>query len=203
MVSEEKGEAKKKTIKRECNSLILSNNSLTSFSGLGAILANVMYSSENLRKACVDGVEWLDLSFNQIKNIDRGISCFSQLKILYLHCNAITSLREVKNLAKLKELRHVTLYGNPISKAQHYRSYCIGIISFLSIAMLPQIFKFDSIMITKKEIVSSVVVYDYFCEKKIATKHVTALQERWDERQRKRLGMKKEQKPKEKSEVQH
>eukprot|EP00826_Nyctotherus_ovalis_P050763 TRINITY_DN6263_c0_g2_i11.p3 TRINITY_DN6263_c0_g2~~TRINITY_DN6263_c0_g2_i11.p3 ORF type:complete len:147 (-),score=46.11 TRINITY_DN6263_c0_g2_i11:105-545(-) len=146
-----------------------------------------MYSSENL--------QWLDLSFNQIKNIDRGISCFSQLKILYLHCNAITSLREVKNLAKLKELRHVTLYGNPISKAQHYRSYCI--------AMLPQIFKFDSIMITKKEIVSSVVVYDYFCEKKIATKHVTALQERWDERQRKRLGMKKEEKTKEKTDTQY
>jgi len=71
------------------------------------------------------------------------------------------------------------------------------------IAMLPQIFKFDSIMITKKEIVSSVVVYDYFCEKKIATKHVKVLQERWDERQRKRLGMNKEKPPEEKIEPVH
>ena len=58
--------------------------------------------------------------------------------------------------------------------------------------MLPQIFKFDSIMITKKEIVNSVVFYDCFCEKKIATKPVGVLQERWDERQKKKIGTNKE-----------
>ncbi len=56
--------------------------------------------------------------------------------------------------------------------------------------MLNQIFKLDSVMITKKEIVSAIVFYDYFGEKKIAMNSVSKLQTRWTERQNKRKGEK-------------
>ena len=58
----------------------------------------------------------------------------------------------------------------------------------VGIAVLNQIFKLDSVMITKKEIVNSIVFYDYFGEKKIALSTVSNLQQRWSERQQTKLG---------------
>lgn len=54
-------------------------------------------------------------------------------------------------------------------------------IFWIVLAVLNQIFKFDSVMITKKEIVNSIVYYDYFGEKKVALASADKLKTRWNE----------------------
>lgn len=44
-------------------------------------------------------------------------------------------------------------------------------------------------MITKKEIMNSIVVFEYFNEKKIALNPITKLQQTWEQKQKKRLGV--------------
>ena len=69
------------------------------------------------------------------------------------------------------------------------------------LAILPQIFKLDSVMITKKEIVNSVVFYECFNEKGMAFKSVKTLQNIWNERQKCKVGEKTEKKSPEKKKL--
>lgn len=43
-------------------------------------------------------LEWLDLSYNYLENIESEILKFKNLKTLYLHGNYIQNLEEVKKL---------------------------------------------------------------------------------------------------------
>ena len=58
------------------------------------------------------------------------------------------------------------------------------------IAMLNQIFKFDSVMITKKEVINSIVFCEYFGEKKVATGSVEKLQQRFSDTMKYKRGEK-------------
>ena len=56
--------------------------------------------------------------------------------------------------------------------------------------MLNQIFKLDSVMITKKEIINSIVFCEYFGEKKVAAAPVEKLQQRWNDTMKYKKGEK-------------
>lgn len=45
--------------------------------------------------------------------------------MLYLHGNRISRLPEVQRIARVCELRKLTLHGNPIESNRHYRNYVL------------------------------------------------------------------------------
>ena len=73
-----------------CTSLFLNNNEVRSIKGLRDILNFVVWQPDQL--------EWLDLSYNYLANIEKEILNFPNLKTLYLHGNYISNLDEVKKL---------------------------------------------------------------------------------------------------------
>ena len=79
---------------------------MTSIQGLYTVLSDVMWNHQNL--------QWIDLSYNQLVEIDEEILNFKHLKTLYLHGNNISNLEECHRLQYLDNLQTLTLYGNPI-----------------------------------------------------------------------------------------
>ncbi len=69
-------------------------------------MADVMWNHQNL--------QWLDLSYNYLTEIEDEILEFKQLKVLYLHGNYIKCLEDTRKLQLLPNLANLTLYGNPI-----------------------------------------------------------------------------------------
>lgn len=53
-----------------------------------------------------------------IKNIDLDPQYFPQLKYIHLENNEITKYDDIKNLKKIKNLKIIELYGNPIEKTK-------------------------------------------------------------------------------------
>lgn len=68
---------------------------------------------------------------------------YPQLRVLYLHGNHITKLKEVHKLRKLDGLMKLTLHGNPIEEKQCYRK-CV-------IETLPTLLSLDFIRITPRD----------------------------------------------------
>jgi len=88
--------------------LYLQNNKLRSLEGLPEIMEDVMWNSTKLI--------WIDLSYNELVNIDSCLLEFPNLKCLYMHKNYIRNLDEVKKLQRLPDLQSLTLYGNDIEQ---------------------------------------------------------------------------------------
>ncbi|XP_046421756.1 leucine-rich repeat-containing protein 51-like [Neodiprion fabricii] len=109
------------------SSLWLSNNLLSSMSGLENLVNRILVEPSSLA--------WLDLSFNNISEIDDEITKFPNLKIIYMHGNAISNLNTVPKLRKLCKLRNLTLHGNPIESVPSYRSFILTV--------LPQLVNLD------------------------------------------------------------
>ena len=55
----------------------------------------------------------------------QALSSFTELNVLYLHANKISSFKELKCLSGLTKLRSITLHGNPIAEKKSYRLYLI------------------------------------------------------------------------------
>merc|ERR1712130_500146 len=89
------------------------------------------------------GVQWLDLSFNEITGIDEHLSPLVSLKVLYLHGNRISNMKDIQNLAKLEQLAGLTLHANPVERKPNYRCQIIK--------LLPNLKKLDFVSITKQE----------------------------------------------------
>jgi len=49
------------------------------------------------------------------------ITKYKNLRVLYLHGNAIDKIQDIKKLSSLPQLRNLTLHGNPIEQAKGYR----------------------------------------------------------------------------------
>jgi Leucine-rich repeat (LRR) protein len=109
------------------STLWLGNNLLTSTEGLEHLANRVLERPDYL--------SWLDLSFNEIREITEEIGKFTNIKILYLHGNKISSITDILKLQKLKNLRSLTLHGNPIEDIPCYRNYIIH--------LLPQLLALD------------------------------------------------------------
>jgi hypothetical protein len=126
---------RKRGHKSGATSIRMNNNQLVSISGMSITLASVIN---------YERMSWLDLSNNALVHIELGeLSNFPSLIVLNLHCNAITRFSEIGKLNKFKKLRTLTLFSNPVTEKRSYR--------WRVIAMLPQVKKLDSSVITAKE----------------------------------------------------
>ena len=92
---------------------------------------------------CFKNLQWLDLQNNYLKQVDDGISYFHNLKTLYLHGNYISDMQEVQKLQSLPKLRNLTIHSNPLTSIKDFRLYVI--------ALLPELRKIDTVLITHKE----------------------------------------------------
>jgi len=72
---------------------------------------------------------------------------FNNLKTLFLHANKIKKLTEIDKLAKLPNLRSLTLHGNPMEEEKNYRFYVI--------LMIPQLINLNFSGISKQEKIGS------------------------------------------------
>lgn len=87
----------------------LNNNDLTEAPDLPFHLSRIMqFPAQNLL--------WLDLSFNRLTNVPLSLNELYSLTSLYLHCNAIANPAEVCVLKKNKNLKFLTLTGNPFEQ---------------------------------------------------------------------------------------
>ncbi|OWF46023.1 leucine-rich repeat-containing protein 51-like isoform X1 [Mizuhopecten yessoensis] len=88
-------------------------------------------------------VEWIDLSFNELTNIDPVIMDFERLQILYFHGNKISDLTQIEKLRNLRHLRKLTLHGNTIENQKMYKQYVLS--------TLPQLHCLDFSLITNAD----------------------------------------------------
>lgn len=103
--------------------LRLNNNQIESIAGASKALDSLLVDPKALA--------WLDISFNALTLIDAEILQFPNLKVLYLHGNAIADMLEVDKLVDLPKLMSLTLHGNPIEELGNYHLYIISQISQL------------------------------------------------------------------------
>lgn len=129
------------TKKYTCNSVRINNNSLNEIKGIYVAIQEIVTN--------IDDIAWLDFSFNDINIIDDEILQFPNLKVLYLHGNAIEKIQDVRKLASLTDLRALTLHGNPIETEVGYRQFVLSI--------LPWLKTLDFSAVTKQDLGTAVV----------------------------------------------
>ncbi|XP_076329293.1 leucine-rich repeat-containing protein 51-like [Tachypleus tridentatus] len=129
----------KETGRIHTKAIRFSNNNIITSGGLINFVNSMLYLPEML--------SWLDLSFNKLNAVEKDITHFKNLIILYLHGNDIKSFSEVGKLSVLLNLSSITLHGNPLELENGYRHRVLG--------LLPQLHKLDFSCVTKldKEIV--------------------------------------------------
>lgn len=132
----------KKVIRQVTCAVKLNNNFIETISDLPQSLGFIM--ADPLRNC-----RWIDLSFNQLQQIDPALLQFQQLKALYLHGNQIKALPSVERLKKLPKLISLTLNGNPIECCAAYRTYVIGAV--------PTLRSLDHSMVTQEEVAGAAV----------------------------------------------
>ncbi|KAK6172600.1 hypothetical protein SNE40_016223 [Patella caerulea] len=115
--------------------LRLNNNALVDIKLLSEICTNLFDNPSALG--------WLDLSFNELVGIDAILCEFEGLEILYLHGNQINNIGEVEKLQSLKNLRKLTLHGNPVENVKGYRHHVL--------ALMPWLQNFDFSAVTKAD----------------------------------------------------
>lgn len=113
---------------------MLGYNKLRELAGLQTVLGGMMDDITNL--------QWIDVSHNHLVKLDYAFEDFPKLKTLYLHCNFISDLGELEKLKHLAELKNMTIHGNPLASVPNFR--------VLSISILPDLKKLDSVLISKK-----------------------------------------------------
>ncbi|KAK2154476.1 hypothetical protein LSH36_268g03034 [Paralvinella palmiformis] len=94
-------------------------------------------------------ITWIDLSSNLLTKINGDVFCNLKLKILYLHDNAISDLKEVDKLGGIPTLSKLTLHCNPIANDHRafYRQYALS--------KIPQLKSFDFSTVTKADRVTA------------------------------------------------
>lgn len=116
---------KKFEYKSETTVLFLQHNEIRRLNAekpemcLYRVLEDVMWKSPA-------NLTWIDLSYNYLVTIDEEILKFPNLQNLYLQYNYIKDLGEVRKLQKLKNLKSVNLFGNPIEQVPGYRLWILG-----------------------------------------------------------------------------
>lgn len=91
------------------DSVRLANNKLQTIEGLPNTLRNFLFMG-NVRV-----LQYLDLSFNSIRSLDKGVlEAIPNLSTLYLHTNLIEDFSHIKKLARLKLLEKLSLQNNPV-----------------------------------------------------------------------------------------
>lgn len=117
------------------SSVWLGNNSIQTTREASSILHSVLEYPTRLA--------WLDLSFNEVYDVDEALLQFVNLKILYLHGNQIHNMSALAVLQDMPRLRTLTLHGNPIDSIPQYRSLVVNIV--------PQLSKLDFSLVVDSE----------------------------------------------------
>ncbi|KAM4795309.1 leucine-rich repeat-containing protein 51 [Rhinophrynus dorsalis] len=117
----------------------LNNNTLTDLNGFREMVEKLLSDPSQL--------SWIDLSFNDLSNIDPALTTYRHLSVLNLHSNSISRLSEVDKLAALPNLKSLTLHGNPIEAERGYRCYVLSV--------LPQLKSLDFSAVTKQDRVTA------------------------------------------------
>eukprot|EP00238_Polyblepharides_amylifera_P009982 CAMPEP_0196589548 /NCGR_PEP_ID=MMETSP1081-20130531/63889_1 /TAXON_ID=36882 /ORGANISM="Pyramimonas amylifera, Strain CCMP720" /LENGTH=178 /DNA_ID=CAMNT_0041912387 /DNA_START=113 /DNA_END=649 /DNA_ORIENTATION=+ len=126
--------APNKSAKKEHNtSILLGSNEITTLELLPRVIERFFCSFEQL--------QWLDVSHNKLTTIEPVILQMTHLRILYLHGNEITKLKEVDKLSGLQRLKKLTLHANPIEEIKNYRNHVFTV--------FPQLQILDFIKMTK------------------------------------------------------
>eukprot|EP00961_Rhodomonas_salina_P035555 478471-Rhodomonas_salina.1 len=66
-------------------------------------------------------LRWIDLSFNNLTEIPAVLGFYAHLTTVYLHANQLQQPTDALVLAGLRELKALTMHGNPCEKADNYR----------------------------------------------------------------------------------
>jgi len=101
----------------------LSNNKLTTIKDLDAAIDDITSD--------VSKIKWVDLSFNQLTSIEEALLQCPQLTTLNLHSNSIEKLKDIKLLRHFRQLKSLTLHGNPVEDHKHYRNYVLTLVPSL------------------------------------------------------------------------
>lgn len=126
-------------VKRNTNVVRFCNNVICDWKDFMSTMNTIVEDPEQ--------IEWLDLSFNDLKTIDKSLLQFKNLKVLYLHGNCFEKLNDADKLSSLKNLKSLTLHGNPFEVHDGYRQNILS--------RLPQIMNFDFSGVTKSDRASS------------------------------------------------
>ena len=113
----------------------LNNNTLSDLADLQPVMTSILVNWQWLA--------WIDLSFNDISVIDVSFESFPELRLIYLHGNAIEKMTEIDKLRKVPKLHTLTLHGNPIEMSENYR--------FHILTKLPDLKTLDFSAVTKQE----------------------------------------------------
>jgi hypothetical protein len=113
----------------------LNNNTLSDLADLQPVMSSILVNWQWLA--------WIDLSFNDISVIDVCFSSFPELRLIYLHGNAIEKIAEIDKLKNVQHLHTLTLHGNPIEMSENYR--------FHVLKKLPHLKTLDFSAVTKQE----------------------------------------------------
>jgi Leucine-rich repeat (LRR) protein len=98
----------------EIKGLRLSNNSIPNFLIFDSIEASYLDANK---------IQWIDLSFNQLKKIDENLAAhLPNVATLYLHANQIARYSDIRRLSCFTHIKSLTLYGNPVEEQKHYRN---------------------------------------------------------------------------------
>merc|ERR1712066_737418 len=81
----------------------LNNNTISDLSCLQPIMSSIMVNWRWLA--------WIDLSFNDISVLDISFGSFPELRLIYLHGNAIEKITEIEKLKSVQHLHTLTLHG--------------------------------------------------------------------------------------------
>ncbi|XP_050423013.1 leucine-rich repeat-containing protein 51-like [Adelges cooleyi] len=119
-------------------SLLLNDNRLSGDEGLSGLRALV-----NALLVQPDALCWLDLSRNRLTDVTDELFLFPNLRTLYLHDNAVTSVCVAGKLRRLPALRTLTLQNNPVASVHDYRVTVIR--------LLPRLASLDFVRVTDDE----------------------------------------------------
>ena len=145
--NENKLELRKKQVELITSSFLIGYNQIRELSGISQSIDMVMFD-------CFERLQWLDLQHNYLTNVSEELNVFKNLKTLYLHANYIPSIKEFTNLKELKQLRNLTVHGNPLVRIPNFRLYFIII--------FPNLKKLDTVLVSGKERDNARVLFSEF-----------------------------------------
>ena len=108
---------------------------------------------------CFENLQWLDLQNNYLVKIHPSILAFKNLKTLYLQGNYINDLQELQLLQELPNLRNLSIHSNPLAYIKDFRLFII--------ALLPELRKIDTVLVTHKERDNAYFLTSVYKEKKL------------------------------------
>lgn len=137
---------------RKLRKLNLSHNLIGKIEGLDDLpLQDLDLSHNNISAfqnlSTLSHLQYLNVSHNSIESLD-GLQELKDMKVLEASDNRITGVRQVEYLQGLPVLVVLTLSGNPVYTAEHYRHRIL--------LRLQNITKLDRIDVTPQEVIKAI-----------------------------------------------